>query len=115
MARTGTLERPQTTSRVKVRIVDTDVHPAPRSPDELRSYVPAAWRDREWSNQVFDAVGSPIYEAPNKAQRRDSYSPAGGPPCSDPEFSERQLFGDAKVDYCIHIPLTVRPTANPEH
>lgn len=115
MATTDVLERPKTRNRVKVRIVDTDVHPAPRTPEELRSYVPDPWRDLEWSNQVFDAVGSPIYEAPNKAQRRDSYSPAGGPPCSDPVFSEQQLFGDAGVDYAIHIPLTVRPTANPEH
>lgn len=102
-------------AQVAVKIVDVDVHPAPQSPEELRGYVPEPWRDQEWSNEVFNAVGSPIYEAPNKAQRRDAYSPAGGPPCSDPVFTEQQLFGDAQVDYAIHIPLTVRPTANPEH
>lgn len=101
--------------RVTVKVVDTDIHPTPRTPEELRAYVPDPWRDRHWSNEVFNAVGSPIYEAPNKAQRRDSYSPEGGPPCSDPVFTEMQLFGDAGVDYAIHIPLTVRPTANPEH
>ncbi len=106
---------PKAGQRIDVQIVDTDVHPTPRTPEELRAFVPAPWRDRQWSNEVFNAVGSPIYEAPNKAQRRDSYSPEGGPPCSDPVFTEKQVFGDASVDYAIHIPLTVRPTANPEH
>ncbi len=109
------LDKTETQARVAVKVVDVDVHPAPRTPEELRSYVPEPWRDLEWSNEVFNAVGSPIYEAPNKAQRRDAYSPTGGPPCSDPDFTEQQLFGDADVDYAIHIPLTVHPTANPEH
>ena len=102
-------------TQIPVKIVDVDVHPAPGTPQELRDYVPDPWRNLNWSNEVFNAVGSPIYEAPNKAQRLDSYAPAGGPPCSDPEFTAQQLFGDADVDYAIHIPLTVRPTANPEH
>lgn len=108
-------ERPDSIKEVAVNIVDTDIHPAPSSPEVLRSYVPEPWRSRQWSDMVFDAVGSPIYEAPNKAQRRDSYSPAGGPPCSDPVFTEKQLFEDAAVDYAILFPLTVRPMANPDH
>lgn len=109
------LERPKGDKLVDVKIVDTDVHPSPSSPEILRSYVPEPWRDKSWSDEVFNAIGSPVYEAPNKAQRRDSYSPVGGPPCSDPEFTAKQLFGDANVDFGVMIPLTVRPTANPEH
>jgi len=100
---------------VAVKIIDADIHPSPRTPDELRGYVPEPWRSQQWSDEVFNAIGSPIYEAPNKAQRLDSYAGNGGPPCSDPEFTARQLFSDAGVDLAIHIPLTVRPTANPEH
>jgi len=100
---------------VAVRVVDADVHPSPKSPEELRAYLPEPWRSRAWSDQVFNAIGSPIYMAPNNAQRRDAYAPAGGPPASDPAFTERQLFEEAGVDYAILIPLTVRPVTNPEH
>jgi len=100
---------------VRVRIVDTDVHPAPRSFAELRERVPEPWRSRNWSDQVFDAVETPTYVAPGKAQRRDAHPPSGGPPCSDLAFAERQLFHEAGVDYAILLPLTVRPVPNPEH
>lgn len=100
---------------VDVKIVDTDVHPSPQSGEELRSYVPEPWRSRQWPSQVFDAVESPIYVAPGKAQRRDSYPPSGGPPCSDPGFAQKQLFDEAGVDLAILLPLTARPVANPEH
>lgn len=102
-------------SHVPVTVVDVDVHPAPRVFSELRDYLPPAWRDRQFPDGVFDAIESPLYVAPNKAQRYDSVSPAGGPPCSDPVFTEKQLFEDAGVDYAIMIPLTVRPVPNPEH
>jgi predicted TIM-barrel fold metal-dependent hydrolase len=102
-------------TEVRVNIVDTDVHPAPRSFAELRERVPEPWRSRNWSDQVFDAVETPTYVAPGKAQRRDAHPPSGGPPCSDVAFAERQLFHEAGVDYAILLPLTVRPVANPEH
>lgn len=100
---------------IPVQIVDTDVHPAPRSAAELREYMPEPWRSRNWPPQVLDAVDTPIYVAPGKAQRRDAYAPTGGPPCSDPDFTERQLFDEAGVDLAILIPLTARPVPNPEH
>lgn len=102
-------------SAIAVRVVDADVHPSPRTPEELRGYLPEPWRSRPWSDQVFNAIGSPIYMAPNMAQRRDAYGPDGGPPASDPGFTEGQLFGEAGVDFAILIPLTVRPVTNPEH
>ncbi len=100
---------------VRVKVIDADVHPAPRSFAELRERVPEPWRSRNWPDQVFDAVETPTYVAPGKAQRRDAYPPGGGPPCSDPLFAEQQLFRDAGVDYAILLPLTVRPVPNPEH
>jgi len=113
MARSSHIDLGQT--EVRVNVVDADVHPAPRSFAELRERVPEPWRSRNWPDQVFDAVETPTYVAPDKAQRRDAYPPGGGPPCSDPEFAEQQLFRDAGVDYAILLPLTVRPVPNPEH
>jgi predicted TIM-barrel fold metal-dependent hydrolase len=104
---------------VAVTVVDADVHPVPRSSDELRDYMPEPWRSQEWPMRLVDGTGMntvALYTAPNKAQRLDSYAPSGGPPCSDPAFTEQQLFGEAGVDYAILIPLsTPRPMANPEH
>ena len=100
---------------VPVTVVDVDVHAAPTSTDELRSYLPPEWRSRPFPDAVFDAAEAPLYVAPNKAQRYDSHSPRGGAPGSDPEFTERQLFGDAGVHYAVLIPLTVRPLPNPDH
>lgn len=102
-------------SMVPVNIVDADVHASPQSAEELWEYVPEPWRSRSWPAQVFDAVESPIYVAPGKAQRRDAYPPSGGPPCSDPEFTKKQLLDGAGVDIAILDPLTARPVANPEH
>jgi predicted TIM-barrel fold metal-dependent hydrolase len=113
MAKSLSPDRGET--RVAVQVVDSDVHPAPRSFAELRERVPEPWRSRNWPDQVFDAVETPTYVAPGKAQRRDAYPPQGGPPCSDPAFAAQQLFGDAGVDYAVLLPLTVRPVPNPEH
>lgn len=98
---------------VEVQVVDTDVHPSPRSNEELLKYL--GGEAAELPAAAFDAIETPIYVAPNKAQRLDSYSPAGGPPCSDPEFVEKQLLREAGVDYAIMLPLTARPMANPDH
>ena len=107
--------RTGTDSLIPVTVVDVDVHPAPKVFSELREYLPAVWRDRKFPDAVFDAIESPLYVAPNRAQRYDAVSPSGGPPCSDPDFTEKQLFQDAGVDFGILIPVTVRPVANPEH
>ncbi|MBI3966074.1 MAG: amidohydrolase [Chloroflexi bacterium] len=102
-------------TEVAVNIVDVDVHPAPRTAAELKGYLPREWQRQEIPERVFDPVESPLYVAPNKAQRSDAQGPDGGPPASDPAFTEKQLFQDAGVDYAIHIPLTVRAMANQQH
>ncbi|MBI3969532.1 MAG: amidohydrolase [Chloroflexi bacterium] len=100
-------------SEVTVEVVDVDVHPEAKTADELRPYISDPWRGMP--DQMVRPIGSPLYVPPHNARRLDAYSPKGGPPCSDPEFTEQQLFGDARVDYALLIPLTVRPMANPEH
>ncbi|MBI4504641.1 MAG: amidohydrolase [Chloroflexi bacterium] len=117
---TETMQRAERApAEVAVAVVDADVHPAPRSAAELGAYLPEPWRSQEWPKRLFSGGSGDtlaLYTAPGKAQRGDAHPPGGGPPCSDPAFTERQLFGDAAVDMAILIPLTApRPMANPEH
>ncbi|MBI4505033.1 MAG: amidohydrolase [Chloroflexi bacterium] len=109
----------RTPGEVEVSVVDVDVHPAPRSNDELRLYLPEPWRSRDWPPAVLGRAASliagPLYFPPGTSQRADAYPPSGGPPCSDPDFTARQLFDEAGVDYGILVPRGDRPLANPEH
>src|SRR5215210_2155995 len=69
---------------------------------------------RALAEQTFGASNSSLaYTPPGLSLRSDAIGPGGAPACSDPAFTERQLFGEASVDYAIMIPLTVR-SANPE-
>ncbi|MBI2322238.1 MAG: amidohydrolase, partial [Chloroflexi bacterium] len=131
MAQTVGIAEARTPAEVAVEIVDIDVHPAPRSNDEVRAYIPEPWRSRPWPEQVFAPVPSPIYVSPGfgplrrtdkgwdmpiNSQRRDATPPSGGPACSDPAFAEKQLFQDAGVDIAILLPLSFgRPMSNPDH
>jgi predicted TIM-barrel fold metal-dependent hydrolase len=76
-----------------VQIVDSDVHTAPRSPDELREYLPRGWE------QLPDDVLAPdqrqLY-APQQSIRGDAV-PDEGPAGSDPDLAAAQLLGDAGI------------------
>lgn len=101
---------------VPVRVVDCDVHPAPRSPDEVKEYLPPRFADSNWP-QVFapgTTTASPMYLPSAGAYRYDAKSEYGGPG-SDPELTARQLFGEARVDFAMLLPLGARMMANPEH
>ena len=43
---TITQEQVATAQTMRSGIIDCDVHPMPRSLDEIRSYMPMPWRDR---------------------------------------------------------------------
>lgn len=98
---------------IRVSLVDTDVHPAPRSPEDLLEHLPRRWHGTPTS--VFTDTGTPIYIPPNDGKRRDSYPVDGAPPCSDPDLTHQQLLVEAGVDYAILLPLTARATTNPAH
>jgi predicted TIM-barrel fold metal-dependent hydrolase len=105
---------------VDVKVVDCDIHTAPKSPEEFASYIPEPWRSRNWDRAVYAANSAALYTAPQAGPkltggRMDARPPDGGPVASSPEFLEQQLFRDAGVDYGIIEPLVVRPMANPEH
>lgn len=64
------------TSRKKVKrgIIDCDVHPIPKSMDQIREYLPKFWKER------FRGGGRGLfYGNPSHGMRQDSRPPAGGP------------------------------------
>src|SRR6266508_2300385 len=95
-----TIAQPQTATALTIRtgIIDCDVHPSPRSLDEIRSYLPMPWRDR-YSGGGRGFFGNPIHGA-----RLDSRAPDGGPPGSDPDFLRRQLIDEYGIGYAILLP-----------
>jgi uncharacterized protein len=101
-------------------IIDCDVHPAPRSPAELLSYLPdryqgklgdtlKSWFRMNRGTGVFTGFG-----ALATGMRRDAI-PETGPGGSDPALMDEQLLVQAGVSYAILIPLTITGMANPEH
>ena len=106
-----------------MQIVDTDVHPLPRTIDELRECLPESWRRKNFPPEIFDSYyAGNAYPAPADysdrraaAMRGDAWPADGGPAGSDPALLDKQLFGDAKVDIAILQPIMVRPMPNPQH
>jgi uncharacterized protein len=104
-------DRQQAEAPVGVRVVDTDVHPVPRSVEELRSYL-----DRPWSNVPDNLLASDpllLYLATGQPYRRDSVPSSGGPAGSDPDLAAVQLLTTAGVDFAVLLPL-VRTFPNQE-
>ncbi len=93
-----TKQRLADSHHVRVGIVDCDVHPSPRSVDEIKQYLPMPWRDR-YSGGGRGFFGNPVHGA-----RLDSKPPTGGPPGSDPDFLRKQLIDEFGVAYAILLP-----------
>lgn len=94
-----------------VRVVDTDVHPLPRSVDELREYLLDPWRSVP--DTLLDSGPLLLYLATGQPYRRDAMPDDGGPAGSDPALAAEQLLGRAGVDYAVLLPL-VRTFPNQE-
>ncbi|HEY1689554.1 MAG TPA: amidohydrolase family protein [Solirubrobacteraceae bacterium] len=115
----GALQRPGTAAagavEREVRLVDSDVHPSPRSFAELIEYLPDRWRKDPCLSRVeFDHS---VYLPANQTggPRADSFPADGSAAGSDPEMLERQLFVEAGVDIGILLPVAVPGMSNPEH
>ena len=76
-----------------VTIVDCDVHTAPRSPNELRQFLPKGWEDLP--DNVLAPDQRQLY-APQQSIRGDAV-PDEGPAGSDPELAEKQLLDEAGI------------------
>jgi predicted TIM-barrel fold metal-dependent hydrolase len=95
---------------VAVQLVDCDVHPEPASIEELRDHLPA--KHKRIPDSLLTNTG--LYMPPAHPSRLDAVGPDGGKAGSDPEFTERQLLGEAGVDVAILDPL-VRRLKNPTY
>src|SRR6266536_379988 len=92
---------------VAVRVVDSDVHPAPL-PTELFQYIPEPHRSTFWKQR---RSGQPsVYDAPDyghtRAMRVDAFPESGGFPGSDPELAFQQLIIEAGCDLGILEPIS---------
>lgn len=105
--------------RARVPIIDCDVHPVPQEPQELVEYAPPEWRralavdaDRGGARRASGS-GRNFYFAPNGGRRVDSRPARGGPPGSDPDLMERQLFDEAGIDIAMLLPVVVGLSPDP--
>lgn len=101
------LEHKLSTETVPVRIVDSDVHPVPRS-GELTEFYPAEFRDVFASRA--NGAGSQVYYDPpdyghSFAMRADTFTDDGGFPGSDPATMFRQLIMESGSDIAILGPI----------
>ncbi|HUT76083.1 MAG TPA: amidohydrolase family protein [Polyangia bacterium] len=81
-------------------IVDVDVHPVPRSVDEIRERMPMPFRD------LYKGERRSFFNNPVHGSRLDSVPPDGGPKGSDPDFMREQLIDGYGVAYAILISRT---------
>jgi uncharacterized protein len=118
---TGVVEAQAGPRTVSVKLVDADIHPAPRSFAELREFVPEPYRSQGWldrtGNESWIAQGSPmpLVYMPEHGARGDAIPTRGGAPGSDPDFAASQLFQEHGIDFGILTPLVVSARANPTH
>ncbi|MBN8290984.1 amidohydrolase [Rhodobacter sp. NTK016B] len=95
-------------------VVDCDIHPVYRSPEDMASYLPERWRQhvRDFGVQTASPlVGALPYPRIANGMRRDSYPPTGGPPASDLPFLQEQLLDPLNIAHGILQPLSGAHTA----
>jgi hypothetical protein len=78
-------------------IIDCDMHPIPRSVDEIRSYMAMPWRDR------YSGGGRGFFSNPVHGMRLDS-KPPDGPTGSGSDFLRHQLIDEYGIAYAILLP-----------
>lgn len=93
----------------RLAIVDCDIHPMTRSPDDIRKYLAKRWHDHHETygdglRQPF--VGGDIYPRISPyLSRQDAYPPTGGPPGCDLPFMREQLLDPFNVELGVLQPL----------
>jgi uncharacterized protein len=100
--------------RIKVRVVDVDVHLQPEhGVEELQSYFPEPWRSNPTIRRRTS--GRAVY-IQRKPMRLDAVTADGRVPGSYPPFVGQQLFVEAGIDYAVIIPQgpPMSPTVDPE-
>jgi uncharacterized protein len=100
---TATAEKMTGVQSSRHGIIDTDVHPIPRSADEIRQYMPMPFRER------FVGARFGFFSNPMHGHRLDADPPGGGPSGSDPDFVREQLISKYGIAHAVLMP---RPFCN---
>lgn len=97
---TTQVEQPasETVPTKRAGIIDCDVHPDPRSADEINARMPHPYKGR------FKRGGRGFFHNPVRAARLDSKPPNGGAPGSDPEFMRQQHLNEFGIAHVILLP-----------
>lgn len=104
--------------RQKTPVIDTDVHPNPRSYDDLLPYLDDYWAefltDAKWKG-VFPGIPVMAIVA-NAGHRMDSIPPEGGLGCSSYEFFKEQVMDKYNYANAVLYPdSTFMLAASPQH
>jgi hypothetical protein len=106
-----TLERPgqAADAEVRLRIMDSDIHPSLASPKDLHPWLSAHWREHltQYGTRphgVYAGRGTYPRYTPNTA-RRDAWPPNGKPPGSDLAFLQQQHLDAYDIEVGVLEPL----------
>lgn len=89
----------------QLRVIDCDIHPMLRSPNDILPYLPERWREHaatygNFYRQPF--LGSGLYPKATPAlSRRDAWPASGGPPGSDLDFMREQHLDPNGIEFGI--------------
>lgn len=95
-------------SRVRLPMIDCDVHHALRAPTSLHPYLSRHWRehlDTYGLRYTTPFTRSPAYpKAAPALSRRDAWPPDGSPPGADLDFLRRQLLDPYNIEHgMLHL------------
>ena len=92
----------------RLKIIDGDVHPAPRSIDDIKAFLPQRWREHleiYGSRRKLGMSYEPYPKSAPRACRRDAWPDEGGNPGSDLDLIRSQYLDAYGIEYGILGPL----------
>ncbi len=101
----ATLEKPVSQKRMRLPIVDCDIHPNLKSPNALDPYLSERWREHRKTIGGRGFAGSYYPRANMNAARTDAWPPSGLPPASDLDFMRHQLLDTWNIEHGVLQPL----------
>jgi len=101
-------DRTARSAQSRLAIIDGDVHPAMRSSNDLKPYLPARWREHleiYGSRRKLGMSYEPYPKSAPRACRRDAWPDDGGHPGSNLDLIRSQFLDAYGIEYGILGPL----------
>src|SRR5690242_21871651 len=95
-------------AEARLKIIDGDVHPAPRSVDDIKAFLPQRWREHlevYGSRRKLGMNYEPYPKSTPRACRRDAWPDDGGHPGSNLDLIRSQFLDAYGIEYGILGPL----------